>query len=89
MKRIDNVQETRERRSAIQQSLRLFGLSGKPGGRSLGLAAILIVVGAALLAAFPHQGTATTVGAILWLIGAAVAMRGWLRIMRARKRDSA
>lgn len=83
------MQQTRERRSAMQRSLRLFGLSGKPGGRSLGLAAILIVVGAALLAAFPHPGTPTTVGAILWLLGAAVAIRSWARIMRARKRDSA
>jgi hypothetical protein len=89
MRRIDDVQETRERRSAMQRSLRLFGLSGKPGGRSLGLAAILIVAGAALLAAFPHQRTATTVGAVLWLIGAAIAIRGWLRIMRARKHDLA
>ncbi len=83
------MQETRERSRAIQRSLRLFGLSGKPGKRSLVLAAILIVVGAALLAAFPHQGAATTVGAILWLMGAAVAIRGWVRIMRARKHNSA
>jgi len=83
------LQETRERKSAMQRSLRLFGLSGKPGGRSPGLAAILIVVGAALPAAFPHQGTATTGGAALWLLGAAIAIRGWVLIMRARKRDSA
>jgi len=74
---------------ARYSGLRLFGLSGKPGGRSLGLAAILIVIGAALLAAFPHQSAATTAGAALWLMGAAIAIRGWLRIMRARKRDSA
>jgi hypothetical protein len=82
------VQETRKRSSAIQRRLRLFGLFGKSGGCSLILAAILIVVGAALLAAFPHQGAATTAGAALWLIGG-IAIGGWLRIMRTRKRDSA
>jgi hypothetical protein len=89
MHRSNDVQEARERRSALQRSLRLFGLSGKPGDRALGLAAILIVVGAALLATSPHQGIATTGGATLWLLGAAIAIRGWLRIMRPRKRGSA
>jgi hypothetical protein len=68
--------------------LRLFGVSSQPGGGSFGLAAILIVVGAALLAAFPRQGVATAVGAVLWSIGAAIAIRSWVRIMRLRKRDS-
>ncbi len=78
----------REWRSAVERGVRMLGLSGKPGGGSLGAAAILIVAGAALLAAFPRQGTATVVGGVVWLTGAALAIRGWVRIMRLRKRDS-
>jgi protein-S-isoprenylcysteine O-methyltransferase Ste14 len=72
----------------MQRGLRIFGLEDKPGSASLGLAAVLIVVGAVLLAAFPRQDVATAVGAVLWLIGAAIAVRGWVRIMRLRRRDS-
>jgi hypothetical protein len=77
-----------EWRSAMQRGLRIFGLEDKPGAAPLGLAAVLIVLGAVLLAAFPRQDVATAAGAVVWLTGAAIAVRGWVRIIRLRRRDS-
>jgi hypothetical protein len=88
MRQNDGVRETHAWRSAMHRGLGIFGLSDKPGGASFAVAAILIVIGAALLAALPAQGIATNAGGLLWLAGAVIALRGWVRLMRLRGRNS-
>jgi hypothetical protein len=79
---------TDEWRIASKRWLRFFGLSGQPGAASMGLAAVLIVAGAAVLAVAPRHGIAVAIGAALWLVGAVIAIRGWLRIMRDQRTKS-
>jgi hypothetical protein len=73
--------------SAMRVALRWFGLSDKPNVGPLRLAAVLIVVGAALMAATRHS-VAFYIGAVLFLIGAVIAARGWARLMRFRQTKS-
>jgi membrane-bound ClpP family serine protease len=70
-----------ESEGAMQIALRFFGLSGKPTVGPMKLAAVLIVVGAACMAPGRHT-IAFPIGGVLWLLGAVIAIRGWIRLQR-------
>jgi hypothetical protein len=75
-----------EWRSATQLAMRRFGLSDARGAGPVRLAAVLIVLGAALLATGTH--VAAAVGAVLWLAGAVIAVRAWIVLERMRRTKS-
>jgi Flp pilus assembly protein TadB len=69
---------------AMRSALRCFGLAGQPNGPTILLAAVLIVVGAGLVAAWGRKGVGA-IGAILWVVGALIAVVWWVRTMRSRR----
>jgi hypothetical protein len=72
-----------EWRTAMQNALRWFGLAGNPNVGPMRLAAVLIVLGAALIAA-GGRGVIGYLGGGLWVAGAVIVVRGWIRLMRFR-----
>jgi hypothetical protein len=68
---------------AIRKASRWFGLSGHPNVGAMRLAAVLIVLGAALLAA-GGRAPIGYLGGGMWIIGAVIAARGYVRLMRSR-----
>ena len=73
--------------TAIQVASRFFGLSSDLLPRRMVPGAVLFVTAAARSA----SGVAwlRLVAAALWLVAAFLAIRGWLRVMRARRRRDA
>jgi hypothetical protein len=73
----------REWRTAIEYASRWFGLAGSPLLKPTRFAGALIVLGAVLMAT-AGQGVAGYLGGGLWLIGAAIAVLAWFRLVRTR-----
>jgi hypothetical protein len=69
-------------RRATQAAVRIIGLSDLQRGSWM-LAVILIVLGAAVMAAF--DGQLSVVGAVLWVLGAVIAVGAWVRLMWSRR----
>ncbi len=78
--------QDREWRTALNRTLRWFGLSGNPRVGPMRLAVVLVVVGAALLAV-PRGNPLGYVGAAMWIAGALIAVIGWFRLMRSRAKS--
>jgi hypothetical protein len=72
-----------EWRTAMQNASRWFGLSGNPNVGPMPLSAVLVVLGAALLAV-GGRGAIGYLGGGLWIVGAVIAVRGWVRLMHLR-----
>jgi hypothetical protein len=75
-----------EWRTALNATLRWLGLSGNPRVGPMRLAVVLVVLGAALLA-LPRGNPLGYVGGAMWIAGALIAVRGWLRLMRSRAKS--
>jgi hypothetical protein len=71
-----------EGRGALSLALRWFGLSGASEAPPVWLAAVFVVVGAVLLT--PGYWATDVSGALLWLSGAAIAIRGLARVIATR-----
>jgi hypothetical protein len=76
-----------EWRTGMQMALRWFGLSGKPNVGPMRLAAVLIVLGAALIAV-AGRGAIGYIGGLLWIVGAVISVRGWFLLMRLRAKSN-
>jgi hypothetical protein len=71
----------------MQIALRWFGLAGNPSIGPMRLAAVMIVLGAVLLAA-SGKNAIGLIGAALWVVGAVIALCGWVRLMHLRAKSN-
>lgn len=78
--------QDRDWRTALNRTLRWFGLSRNPRIGPMRLAVALVVLGAALVTV-PRANPLFYVGAAMWLAGGLIGVIGWSRLMRSRAKS--
>jgi hypothetical protein len=79
------MQGNEELRTARESALRFFGLSHASHAAQWKLVAALIVIGALVMAASPRHSFPAYIGGAVWLLGAALAILGCVRLVRVRR----